>query len=235
MTSVPAESDQHPPSGLLITIDGPAGSGKTTVSRMLAERLGYQYVDTGALYRCIALEAHKTGLTPHSDEQLGRLCAGIHIQFRQVDSQFRLFSNGVDISDKIRTPAVTMLASAISAMPSVRAYLLQVQRDLGAKKSAVFEGRDMGTVVFPQADIKFYLDADIHIRAQRRHAELDPKHAQSKAQVEAEMRQRDYDDSHRKLAPLKPAADAIVIDTTHLSIDDVVQSMLDQIQEITLT
>ena len=125
-----------------------------------------------------------------------------------------------------------MLASAISAMPSVRQHLLQVQRDLGAKKSAVFEGRDMGTVVFPGADVKFYLDADIGARAQRRHAELDSEHAQSLEEVQADIRQRDHDDSHRELAPLKPADDAIVIDTTHLSIDEVVETMLNYIREI---
>lgn len=217
---------------LLITIDGPAGSGKTTVSRLLAQRLGYQYVDTGALYRCIALEAEQADLDAKNDEQLKQLCAGLDIQFREKDSQWRLFSNNVDISDQIRTPTVSMLASAISAMPSVRQHLLQVQRDLGAKKSAVFEGRDMGTVVFPGADVKFYLDADLGVRAQRRHAELDSTHAQSKAEVEADMRKRDHDDSHRELAPLKPAEDAIIIDTTHLSIDEVVETMLNYIREI---
>ncbi len=233
MASVSEGPNSPAQSALLITIDGPAGSGKTTVSRQLAERLGYQYVDTGALYRCIALEAQKAGIDTDNDEQLGQLCNGLTIQFREVDSQWRLFSNGADISDEIRTPAVTMLASAISAMPSVRQHLLRVQRNLGAKKSAVFEGRDMGTVIFPNADAKFYLDADIVVRAQRRYAELGPKHTQSKADVEADMRRRDYDDSHRKLAPLKPAADAVIVDTTQLSIDDVVQTMLNQIRQRT--
>jgi cytidylate kinase len=219
-------------SGLLITIDGPAGSGKTTVSKLLAERLDYQYVDTGALYRCIALEAQKAGIDGKNDEQLAQLCVGLDIQFREIDSQWRLFSNGVDINDQIRTPDVTMLASAISAMPSVRRHLLLVQRSLGAGKSAVFEGRDMGTVVFPDADIKFFLDADIGVRAQRRYDELGSRHAQSIAEVEADMRQRDHDDSHRKLAPLKPADDAVIIDTTHLAIDEVVQTMLNQIRQI---
>jgi len=218
------------PPNLLITIDGPAGSGKTTVSRLLAKCLGYQYVDTGALYRCIALEAQKAGVDPQNDKQLAQLCDGLEIQFRKLDTQWRIYSNGVDISDDIRTPVISMLASAISAMPSIRQYLLQVQRGLGAKKSVVFEGRDMGTVVFPGADVKFFLEADIVVRAQRRYAELNSKHAQTRAEVEADMRQRDHDDSHRKLAPLKPADDAIIIDTTLLSIDEVVQTMLNHIR-----
>ena len=232
MTSTSERQSPPPQTNLLITIDGPAGSGKTTVSRMLAEHLGYQYVDTGALYRCVAWEAQKAGIDTHNDQQLGQLCTGLNIQFRKVDSRWRLFSNDVDISDEIRTPTVTMLASAVSAMPSVRRHLLHVQRSIGAKKSAVFEGRDMGTVVFPNADVKFYLDADIGTRAQRRYAEMDSKHGQSKADVEADMKRRDYNDSHRKLAPLKPADDAIIIDTTHLSIDEVVQSLLDQIKQL---
>ncbi len=231
MTTESEKPNAPLPPDLLITIDGPAGSGKTTVSRLLAGRLGCQYVDTGALYRCIAFEAQKAGTDTHNDKQLEQLCAGLDIQFREIDSQWRLYSNGVDISDDIRTPAVTMLASAISAMPSVRQHLLQVQRGLGAKKSAVFEGRDMGTVVFPDADVKFYLDADFGVRAQRRYAELNSKHAQSKAEVEADMQKRDHDDSQRKLAPLKPAEDAVVIDTTHLSLDEVVQTILNKIRK----
>jgi len=230
MTSESEKPNAPLPPDLLITIDGPAGSGKTTVSRLLAGHLGYHYVDTGALYRCIALEAQKAGTDTNDDKQLAQLCAGLDIQFRELDAQWRLYSNGIDIGDDIRTPAVTMLASAISAMPSVRRHLLQVQRSLGAKKSAVFEGRDMGTVVFPGADVKFYLDADIGVRAQRRYAELS-NHAQSKAEVEADMQKRDHDDRHRKLAPLKPADDAIVIDTTNLSIAEVVQTMLNKIRQ----
>ena len=217
---------------LLITIDGPAGSGKTTVSRLLAIRLGYHYVDTGALYRCIALEAHKKAIETTDDRQLQKLCADLTISFRETNGRWRLFSNDNDVTEQIRTPEVSMLASAISAMPSVRQHLLGVQRKLGEKKSVVFEGRDMGTVVFPEADLKFYLDADIAVRAQRRFREQDRQHVQTKEDVEADMIRRDHHDSHRELSPLKPAHDAVLIDTTRLSIDAVVQTMLIQVKQL---
>jgi cytidylate kinase len=214
---------------LLITIDGPAGSGKTTVSRLLAKRLDYQYVDTGALYRCIAFEVNEAGIDPADNRKLKHLCKDLFISFRKSNGKSHIFCNDRDISDKIRTPVVTMLASAVSAMPAVREHLLVVQRQMGEKKSVVFEGRDMGTVVFPSADVKFYLDAAIGVRAQRRHKELTPQDAQTLRKVEADMKQRDHNDSHRALAPLKPAQDAFIIDTTHLSIEGVVEEMLDHI------
>jgi len=214
---------------LLITIDGPAGSGKTTVSRLLAKRLDYQYVDTGALYRCIALEVKEAGIDPADNRKLQHLCKDLFISFRKSNGESHIFCNDRDISDKIRTPAVTMLASAVSAMPAVREHLLVVQRQMGEKKSVVFEGRDMGTVVFPNADVKFYLDAAIGVRAQRRHKELTPQDAQTLRKVETDMKQRDHNDSHRALAPLIPAQDAFIIDTTHLTIEGVVEAMLDHI------
>ena len=136
--------------------------------------------------------------------------------FEEINGKSRIFSNDSDITDKIRTPEVTMLASAVSAMPAVRQHLLDVQRKMGKKKSVVFEGRDMGTVVFPEADVKFYLDAAIDIRAQRRHSELKPHHSQTLKAVQEDMKNRDHNDSNRELSPLKPADDAIIIDTTQL-------------------
>jgi cytidylate kinase len=218
---------REPERALLITIDGPAGSGKTTVSRLLAEKLNYQYVDTGALYRCIAFEVDKAGLLPTDNRQIQNLCQDLSIWFRKVNGEPRIFSNDSDITDKIRTPEVTMLASTVSAMPAVRRHLLDIQRKMGEKKSVVFEGRDMGTVVFPGADVKFYLEAAIDIRAQRRHRELKPQHAQTLKAVQEDMRNRDYNDSNRELSPLKPAEDAFIIDTTHLSAAEVVEVMLD--------
>jgi len=214
------------PKALVITIDGPAGSGKTTVSRLLAEQLNYQYVDTGALYRCIAFEVDAAGIVPTDSRQIRDLCQNLSISFRKINGTSRIFSNNKDVTDKIRTPEVTMLASAVSAMPAVRQHLLDVQRKMGKKKSVVFEGRDMGTVVFPDADVKFYIDAAIDIRAQRRHRELKAHHTQTLEAVREDMKIRDRNDSSRELSPLKPAEDAFIIDTTHLSAEEVVEVML---------
>ncbi len=214
---------------LLITIDGPAGSGKTTVSRLLAKQLNYQYVDTGALYRCIAFEVNKAGISPTDNRQIHVFCQNLSIEFRNINGKSRIISNGIDLSDEIRTPEVTILASAVSAMPAVRQHLLDIQRKMGKKKSVVFEGRDMGTVVFPEADVKFYLDAAIDARAQRRHKEMVSQHSQTLEAVQKDMKTRDHNDSNRALSPLKPAVDAVIIDTTHLSVEEVVQVMLDTI------
>jgi cytidylate kinase len=214
---------------LLITIDGPAGAGKTTVSRALADRLGYRYIDTGALYRGVALAVKTRGIDPENDDELKRVCDGLKLAFVIQDGDLCLISNGEDISDKIRTPEITMLASAVSASPVVREYLLDLQRDIGNEKAAVFEGRDMGTVVFPQADVKFFLDASTRKRARRRFDELKSKSTQTLEQVERDMQQRDRNDSTRKLAPLKPAPDAVIIDSTDLTVDQVVEKMLSQL------
>jgi cytidylate kinase len=211
---------------LLITIDGPSGAGKTTVSRMLADRLGYKYIDTGALYRGVALAAISSGLNPDDDIGLEKLCNTLKINFVLEEKGLRLRLNDSDITDHIRTPEITMFASAASARPIVRSFLLNLQRDLGKEKGVVFEGRDMGTVVFPGADVKFFLDASPKIRAKRRYDELKSTNPQSIEAVERDMARRDKNDSTRELAPLKPAEDAIRIDSTDLSIETVVEQMV---------
>lgn len=211
---------------LLITIDGPAGAGKTTVSRALADRLGYTYVDTGALYRGVAWEAGRKSIAVDDDESLAVLCAGIDLRFIRDHRGVRLFSGDVDITDFIRTPDMSMRASAVSARPVVRRALLDIQRKLGAEKGAVFEGRDMGTVVFPDADIKFFLTADLKARALRRYKELAAIQPQDLADVEEEMKRRDLNDSSRAVAPLKPAEDAVIIDSTQQSAEAVVAAMI---------
>jgi CMP/dCMP kinase len=222
----------HSPA-LLITIDGPAGAGKTTVSRALARQLGYRYIDTGALYRGIALAAHDAGIRPDDDDGLAELCRRIALDFKFEGDDLKLMLDNEDVSDRIRTPEVTMMASAVSARPVVRQHLLDIQRALGAAKKAVFEGRDMGTVVFPDADIKFFLDADPNIRANRRYEELRAKATShpSADEVAKDMARRDKNDSTRKTAPLKPARDAIRIDSTPLNIDQVVGAMVEYISK----
>lgn len=216
---------------MVVTIDGPAGAGKTSVSKLLAQRLGYRYIDTGALYRGIALAAHEAGIASDDDKALAHLCQSLFLDFFKSPDGLRLMLNERDITDLIRTPQVTMMASAVSARPVVRDYLLEIQRTMGAGKSVVLEGRDMGTVVFPDAEMKFFLDADPKLRARRRFKELQAKDGNSIClqDVEKDMQLRDKNDSSRSVAPLKPAEDAIRIDSTQLTIEQVVADMLDHI------
>ena len=216
---------------LLITIDGPAGAGKTTVSRALAERLGYRYIDTGALYRGVAYEVSRRGIDPQNDHELRGLCRRLQLRFVTNEKGLRLYSGKTDISDSIRTPEISMLASAVSAKSVVREYLLEVQRHMGRQKAAVFEGRDMGTVVFPDADVKFFLNASPEIRALRRFRESDAESGQSLKEIQKDMRRRDINDSTRRLAPLRPADDAIRIDSSELPVEQVVDLMLAHVEQ----
>jgi cytidylate kinase len=211
---------------LLITIDGPAGAGKTTVSRMLADHLAYRYIDTGALYRGVAYEASSAGISPDDETGLENLCAALNLKFIRNEKGTRLLSNCSDITDHIRTPEITMLSSAVSARPAVRQYLLAVQRQMAGEKGVIFEGRDMGTVVFPDADIKFFLNASLKMRAIRRYKEFAGEKGQPLEIVEKEMERRDRNDSTRAAAPLKPAQDAIIINSTDISAKEVVGQML---------
>jgi len=219
---------------LLITIDGPAGAGKTTISKLLAKCLGYRYLDTGALYRGVAKAVQKQGVSPDDDDGLAQLLDHTQLTLEEGADGLRLMLDQQDITDAIRTPAISMLASAVSARPLVRDFLLQTQRTIGRQKKVVVEGRDMGTVVFPDADVKFFLNADARIRARRRFDELVATGAEDLdlQAVEKDMVQRDRNDSTRSVAPLHPAADAIHIDSTHMGIDAVVDAMLTHIRKL---
>ena len=224
-----------PKMGPVVAIDGPAGTGKSSATRRLADALGYVHIDTGALYRAVAFLTHeqlKSDLLNHESEQekaqeVARLT---HLEFKRVTSKNpanRIFGNGRDLTDYIRTPEVSMAASRVSANPHVRAALLGLQRRLGCMGNAILEGRDIGTVVFPDADVKFFLSASVEERAKRRLAELEASGADAPSfeELKKQILDRDAGDSNRKIAPLKRAVDAVDLETTHLTLDEVVARM----------
>jgi cytidylate kinase len=216
---------------LLITIDGPAGAGKSSVSKLLAKKLGYIYLDTGAMYRAVALLARDSGYSESLDERtLEEICLGLDLEFVQKDGTLRLLANGRDVTEEIRHPEISSLASAVSAKGSVRERLSTIQRNMGKAGGVVLEGRDMGTVVFPDADVKFFLDASPEVRSKRRFLELEAEGEDTTPEeVHQLMLERDRNDSNRQLAPLRPADDAILVDSSDLQIAAVVQVMLDHI------
>lgn len=213
---------------LLITIDGPAGAGKTTVSKMLARELDYRYLDTGALYRAVAYEVRAAGVSIDDDQGLSNLCGSLRLDL----AADRLLSNAKDITEQIRSPDITMLASSVSARPVVRQALLDIQINMGRGKGLVAEGRDMGTVVFPQADLKFFLDAAVRQRALRRYAQNGGSNGQTLEEIEQDIRRRDNNDSSRDIAPLKPAHDAIIVDSTVLNAQQVVAFMMARVKRL---
>lgn len=217
---------------MVITIDGPAGAGKSTVSKLLAKKLGYLYVDTGAMYRAVAVLARDSDYSDPLDERtLQEICLGLELEFVRKDGTLHLLANGQDITEEIRKPEISSLASAVSAKGIVREQLSMIQRSMGKAGGVVLEGRDMGTVVFPDADFKFFLDANPEIRSERRFLELEAKKENTTPEeVYQLMLERDSNDRSRQLAPLKPADDAIIVDSSNLQIEEVVQLMLDHIE-----
>lgn len=213
---------------LIVAIDGPAGAGKSSVSKLLASRLGFSLVDTGAIYRCVALLARRGNVPFDDDAGLAHLLSTLRVTFQMVDEQNRVFLGAEDVSDAIRTPENSLAASQVSSRPVVRAGLLELQRRLAltSPKGAVLEGRDIGTVVFPDADVKVFLSAAADVRAQRRHHELSQSGvAKPVEQVLVEQNHRDKEDSERAVAPLKAADDAVRIDSTSLPLAEVVQQI----------
>jgi CMP/dCMP kinase len=212
---------------LIITIDGPAGAGKSTVSRLLAWHLKLDYLDTGAMYRAVAWALTARKDIPSRGRNLKTFLQDLDITIQGSGPTQKVWVLGQEIGQKIRTPEITQLASTFSMRPEVREALTEKQRAWGRRQGLVAEGRDMGTVVFPQADFKFFLTASIEIRAQRRLAELlQSGQAVSLEQVKKDMSRRDAQDQKRALAPLHPAPEARIIDTGHLCVDDILQILL---------
>lgn len=209
-----------------MTIDGPSGAGKTTVSILLAARAGMVRIDTGAMYRAVALSARRAGIPWDDGPRLGELARGMEFSFRAVDGAVRVFLGAEDVSEAIRTPEMSMGASAVSAHAPVREALVSKQREMGEAGGVVLEGRDTGTVVFPDAEAKFFLDAAAAVRAVRRYRELGPAGGQSYEAVLSDVLRRDVQDSTRENSPLRMADDAVYIDTTTLSAGEVVEAIL---------
>ncbi|VEN73933.1 Cytidylate kinase [Candidatus Desulfarcum epimagneticum] len=218
---------------MIVTIDGPSGAGKTTVSLGLARRLNYRHIDTGALYRGVAAEALAAGVEAHDDPALSALFETLALRFVRDGSRQRLFSGDKDLTDHIREHEIGMAASRFSASPLVRDRLLEIQRKMGEEKQAVFEGRDMGTVVFPAADVKFFLTASEKIRSLRRFKETPEESGKTLDQIEKDMRLRDHQDSTRAIAPLKPAKDAIWVDSSDMTVHEVIERMAARVMEET--
>lgn len=204
-----------------VAIDGPAGAGKSTLARRLAADFGYIYVDTGAMFRTIGLYALRAGKEPKDNEAVDALLPNITLEFAFIEGEQHIYLNGEDVSTAIRTEEVGMAASAVGANPAVRAFLLEMQRDMAKTQNILMDGRDIGTVVLPNATVKIFLTASAEARAQRRAKELAEKGQPADfATVLADIRQRDYQDSHRTVAPLKQADDAILVDTSSIGLQE---------------
>lgn len=214
-----------------IAIDGPAGAGKSTAAKAAAKKLGFIYVDTGALYRTVGVNALRKGIDPKDAEKVKATLADIDVSLGFVDGSQHVFLNGEDVSEEIRLPASSMAASDVSAIPEVREFLLSLQRDIAKRNNCLMDGRDIGTVILPDAQYKFFFTASAEIRADRRCKELKEKGIPADYEtVLSEIKQRDYNDSHRKTAPLKQADGAVLIDSSNMTIEEAVDKIVSYIK-----
>lgn len=216
-----------------VAIDGPAGAGKSTISRKAAETLGYIYIDTGALYRTVGLAALRQGKDIESPESIVTvLTDDLTVELKFIDGAQRMFLNGEDVSDFIRTPEASMAASRVSAVPEVRKFLFDLQKKMARENNCIMDGRDIGTVVLPDAKVKIFLTASPEARAERRYKELIEKGMDVKLRdVLADINERDYNDSHRAIAPLKQADDAILCDTSELTLEESIELIINTIRD----
>lgn len=216
---------------IAVAIDGPSGAGKSTIARRAAQALSFIYVDTGALYRTIGLYMSQHMEDTKDAKTVEALLPKVSVELRFIGGEQRVFLNGEDVSEKIRTPQAAMHASNVSAIPAVRAFLLNMQRELAASSNVIMDGRDIGTVVLPEAQVKIFLTASVEARAKRRLAEHEARGEQIDFdELVREIETRDYNDSHRAAAPLKQAEDAVLVDTTDLSFEESVERIISLIR-----
>lgn len=215
-----------------VAVDGPSGAGKSTLAKAVAAELGIVYVDTGAIYRSIGYYMFDHQIDPHDEQAVVAALPHIQVQLRYGDDGLqRMYLGGQDVTREIRLPQISMYASAVSAIPAVRAFLLDMQRNLAKENSVIMDGRDIGTVVLPKAQVKIYLTADAQVRAQRRMKELAERGTpRPYDEVLREIKERDWADMHRETAPLRRAEDAVLVDTSHLDFDESRQAILDVIR-----
>ncbi len=216
--------------GFVVAIDGTSGSGKTTTARKVSELLGWLYFDTGATYRSVAYFVLGRDIDPNNEEMVTQILEELNIDIRNVNGEQRTIVNGEDVSDELRSDKINKAVTPISKMKEVRGFLVDIQRKIVGDKNAIVEGRDIGTVVFPDADLKFYMNADINVRAERR--EQEKTNETNIEEVKKDLERRDYHDSTRKESPLKKAADAYLIDTSRLSIDEQVDIVISEIKKL---
>ena len=218
---------------MIVAIDGPAGSGKGTITKNVERKLGFLNLDTGATYRCVALETLRNNLRLDQETEIIKIAKNIKIEIDNKRDKDIIYLNGEDVSTKIREKEVTAIVSQVSSIISVREEMVKVQRNLAKGKNVIVEGRDIGTVVFPNADLKIYLDASEEIRAQRRYKENQEKGIDmTYEEVLENVRMRDYNDMHKKVGALKKAEEAIIIDSTNLTIEEVTDKVIEEIEKL---